>query len=153
LKVDPSFRSKARAQEKPLTARFFKTKGSIAAKYGGQYPDAQIAVELGRSLGATVMKAHQLRISLRTEAKRGSKRDARRLASISRANNLVAGKRRLDGCARGSPCLFEGPPAVAAPPSQSSSEPLQSKLAVASALPSGASADPVQLSKVLFFVS
>jgi hypothetical protein len=41
----------------------------------GKYPDAQIAIELGRSLGAIVMKAHQLRISLRAEAKQGSKRD------------------------------------------------------------------------------
>jgi hypothetical protein len=31
----------------------------------GDYPTAQIAQELGRGLSATVMKAHQLQLSLR----------------------------------------------------------------------------------------
>jgi hypothetical protein len=38
-----------------------------------KYPTAQIAAELGRGLAATAMKAHELRLSLRMKAKRGSK--------------------------------------------------------------------------------
>ena len=38
----------------------------------GRYRAEQIARELGRGLGATIVKAHQLRISLSTRPKRGS---------------------------------------------------------------------------------
>ena len=37
----------------------------------GRYRAEQIARELGRGLGATIVKAHQLRISLSTRPKRG----------------------------------------------------------------------------------
>ena len=36
----------------------------------GRYPSQEIARELCRGLGATILKAHQLRISLRTWPKR-----------------------------------------------------------------------------------
>jgi hypothetical protein len=36
----------------------------------GRYRAEQIAIELGRGLGATIVKAHQLRISLSTRPKR-----------------------------------------------------------------------------------
>jgi hypothetical protein len=36
----------------------------------GRYPTREISRELGRGLGATILKAHQLRISLRTRPKR-----------------------------------------------------------------------------------
>ena len=39
-----------------------------------QKPAAQIAAELGRGLPATVMKAHELRISLRLKPKSGSRK-------------------------------------------------------------------------------
>jgi len=44
-------------------------------KMARKYPTAQIAAELGRSLTATALKAHQLQISLRMKPKRGSKLD------------------------------------------------------------------------------
>jgi hypothetical protein len=42
-----------------------------------RFPTAQIAQELGRGLSATVMKAHELRVSLRMKPKQGSRDDAR----------------------------------------------------------------------------
>jgi hypothetical protein len=38
-----------------------------------RYPTAQIAAALGRGVSSTVMKAFELRISLRMKPKRGSK--------------------------------------------------------------------------------
>jgi hypothetical protein len=38
-----------------------------------RYPTAQIAAALGRGISSTVMKAYELRISLRMKPKRGSK--------------------------------------------------------------------------------
>jgi hypothetical protein len=38
-------------------------------------PTAQIAEELGRGISATVMKAHELRLSLRMKPKKGSRAD------------------------------------------------------------------------------
>jgi hypothetical protein len=40
-----------------------------------RYPTAQIAAALGRGISTTVMKAHELRISLRMKPKRGSRLD------------------------------------------------------------------------------
>jgi hypothetical protein len=40
-----------------------------------RYPTAQIAAALGRGISSTVMKAYELRISLRMKAKRGSRLD------------------------------------------------------------------------------
>jgi len=40
-----------------------------------RYPTAQIAGALGRGISSTVMKAYELRISLRMKPKRGSRLD------------------------------------------------------------------------------
>ncbi len=40
-----------------------------------RYPTAQIAAALGRGISSTVMKAYELRISLRMKPKRGSRLD------------------------------------------------------------------------------
>ena len=42
-----------------------------------KYPTARIAADLGRSVAATALKAHQLQISLRMKPKRGRRLDTR----------------------------------------------------------------------------
>jgi hypothetical protein len=42
----------------------------------GNYPTHAIAQELGRGVSATVVKAHELKVSLRVKSKRDSKDDA-----------------------------------------------------------------------------
>jgi hypothetical protein len=44
-----------------------------------RFPTAQIAQELGRGISATVMKAHELQLSLRMKPKKGSRDDVRSL--------------------------------------------------------------------------
>jgi hypothetical protein len=44
-----------------------------------RFPTAQIAQELGRGISATIMKAHELQLSLRMKAKKGSRDDVRSL--------------------------------------------------------------------------
>ena len=39
----------------------------------GKFPTAQIAAELGRGLSSIVMKAYEMRISLRTKPEKGSR--------------------------------------------------------------------------------
>jgi hypothetical protein len=40
-----------------------------------RFPTAQIAQELGRGISATVMKAHELQLSLRIKSKKGNRDD------------------------------------------------------------------------------
>jgi hypothetical protein len=40
-----------------------------------RFPTAQIAQELGRGISATVMKAHELQLSLRMKSKKGGRDD------------------------------------------------------------------------------
>ena len=57
----------------PMWRRWSESDMARLKSMAMQKPTAQIAAELGRGVPATIMKAHELRVSLRLKPKRGSR--------------------------------------------------------------------------------